>query len=285
VLARAIARDLFEGEALSRVLAMIIVAMAAAPGFSPLLGSVAETFFGWRVTFMLVSAMGLLLAAWYATQLGETLSPQSQAPLAIGPVFATYGKLLMDRRFVSPALVVGCVIGGLYGFFAAAPAILMGALGLSSHELGLLFAGTVFVVFAAGLIGPRLSRRWGTQRTIRLGLGLAFVGGVLVWLASARESLDLLSFTAAICVFLFGMGMVNPLSTALSLAPFGAQAGSASAMLGFVQMMGAALGATLVTKLSYFPPMATLGLLIAASQILAIAAFGLLPVPRPDSQG
>jgi DHA1 family bicyclomycin/chloramphenicol resistance-like MFS transporter len=56
-------------------------------------------------------------------------------------------------------------------------------------------------------------------------------------------------------------------------------------MLGFVQMMGAALGATLVTKLSYFPPMATLGLLIAASQILAIAAFGLLPVPRPDSQG
>ena len=42
VLARAIARDLFDGETLACVLAMVIVAMAAAPGFSPLLRSVLE---------------------------------------------------------------------------------------------------------------------------------------------------------------------------------------------------------------------------------------------------
>jgi MFS transporter, DHA1 family, multidrug resistance protein len=38
VLSRAIARDLFDGEALARALSLIMVAMAAAPGFSPLLG-------------------------------------------------------------------------------------------------------------------------------------------------------------------------------------------------------------------------------------------------------
>ena len=39
VLSRAIARDLFDGEALAKALSLTMVAMAAAPGFSPLLGS------------------------------------------------------------------------------------------------------------------------------------------------------------------------------------------------------------------------------------------------------
>jgi DHA1 family bicyclomycin/chloramphenicol resistance-like MFS transporter len=62
----------FEGEALARVLAMIMVAMAAAPGFSPLLGGATEEFIGWRMTFMGVSALGLALVFWYAIRLAET---------------------------------------------------------------------------------------------------------------------------------------------------------------------------------------------------------------------
>src|SRR6266699_76705 len=42
VLSRAIARDLFSGAALARAMALIMVAMAAAPGFSPLLGGRSE---------------------------------------------------------------------------------------------------------------------------------------------------------------------------------------------------------------------------------------------------
>src|SRR5882672_1901192 len=38
VLSRAIARDMFSGAALARAMALIMIAMAAAPGFSPLLG-------------------------------------------------------------------------------------------------------------------------------------------------------------------------------------------------------------------------------------------------------
>src|SRR5664279_2494068 len=48
VLSRAIARDLFSGPALARAMALIMIAMAAAPGFSPLLGSALDHYFGWR---------------------------------------------------------------------------------------------------------------------------------------------------------------------------------------------------------------------------------------------
>ena len=39
------------------------------------------------------------------------------------------------------------------------------------------------------------------------------------------------------CVFLLGMGIVNPLGTAQALSPFGEKAGAASALVGFWQMM------------------------------------------------
>jgi len=63
VLSRAIARDLFEGEALARTLALIMVAMAAAPGFSPLLGSASDSLLGWRATFGIVGGLGIIAAS------------------------------------------------------------------------------------------------------------------------------------------------------------------------------------------------------------------------------
>jgi DHA1 family bicyclomycin/chloramphenicol resistance-like MFS transporter len=47
---------------------------------------------------------------------------------------------------------------------------------------------------------------------------------------------------ALLVVFLYGMGVVNPLSTVAALRPFPEQAGAASALVGFFQMAGGALG-------------------------------------------
>src|SRR6202045_785063 len=56
VLSRAIARDLFSGTALARAMALIMIAMAAAPGFSPLLGGALDHYFGWRAEFAFLGA-------------------------------------------------------------------------------------------------------------------------------------------------------------------------------------------------------------------------------------
>ena len=72
VLSRAIARDLFSGAALARAMALIMIAMAAAPGFSPLLGGALDHYFGWRSEFALVGAFAAIGAVAYDTVLGET---------------------------------------------------------------------------------------------------------------------------------------------------------------------------------------------------------------------
>src|SRR3954447_8268536 len=72
VLSRAIARDMFTGAELARAMALIMIAMAAAPGFSPLLGSALDHSFGWRSEFAVVAAFAALGAIAYGTVLGET---------------------------------------------------------------------------------------------------------------------------------------------------------------------------------------------------------------------
>ncbi|BBK33748.1 DHA1 family bicyclomycin/chloramphenicol resistance-like MFS transporter [Stella humosa] len=280
VLSRAIARDLFEGEALARVLSLTMVAMAAAPGFSPLLGSALDQWLGWRAAFVLVGLAGIVAGLLYATQVGETHPPARRRPIAVPAILRGYFGLAGDRRFVLPALAVGLVSGGLYGMFAASPAILMQGYGLTATQLGLFFAASVFMVFGAGLAAPRVARRLGLCRAAALGVAIALLGGSLLAALGAAGPVAMPAYVLAIAIFLFGMGLANPLSTAMALQPFGSQAGLASALLGFLQMAGAGLGATLATGLAA-DPLIGLGIVLAGFTAIALPLFLGLPGYRP----
>jgi len=269
VLSRAIARDLFEGDALARALSLVMVAMAAAPGFSPLLGGIFNSFLGWRATFGVVGVLAILLGIHYVSRLGETHSSDLRRPLALSAVAATYKALLTDRRFIAPALSVSLVLGSLYLFFAMAPAILMEGFGFSPLQLALFFASTVFVVFGAGLLAPRLAHRFGAMRAARAGIITAFAAGAAL-LATPEQ---VYYFSAALTVFLIGMGLINPLGTAVTLQPFGQNAGAASALLGFLQMGCAAISIAITSALPLSPYLA-FSAVIATSMLMALVTFG-----------
>lgn len=206
VLSRAIARDLFDGEALARALALTMIAMAASPGFSPLIGSALGGLFGWQTIFVGVAGFAAVLAGCYWKMLGETHPVERRESLSLSAVGVAYARLASDQRFILPALAVSLVIGALYTFFAAAPAVLISVLGLTGLQLALYFAGTVVIVFAAGFLAPRLARRWSPVAAGALGLGFAVAGSALI-LAFAGAP-DLVTITMGLTLFLFGMGLL-----------------------------------------------------------------------------
>lgn len=268
VLSRAIARDLFDGQDLARALSLTMVAMAAAPGFSPLLGGAFNSWLGWRATFGFVGVLAFLLAIHYIATLGETHRADKRSAISVLVILRTYRQLLMDRRFIAPALSVGLVIGALYAFFAMAPTILMIGFHFSPLELGLFFASTVFVVFGAGLLAPRFAQRWGPALVARAGIIIALAGSVALLIGKE----DIYFFSAALVVFLLGIGLINPLGTAIALQPFARQAGAASALLGFLQMGCAALSISIAAAL-HLPAYTSLGVILAANLTLSFLAF------------
>jgi len=270
VLSRAIARDMFSGAALARAMALIMVAMAAAPGFSPLLGGALDHVFGWRSEFAFVAGFAVLGAVGYGIVFNETHT-STRTPLNPPAIAKTYIGLIGDRRFVVPASTTALIMGGLFAMFAASPRVYIEALQFTPIQFGLFSAGTVMIVFAAGLLATRLAPRYGLDRSVQGGLSAAAVGSVAMLLVS-MFSPTLWPFLGALSLFLLGMGIVTPLATAQVLSPFGAKAGAASALLGFWQMMNAAAGVWLTAILSH-EAMFALGIVLTVFSLAAIALY------------
>ncbi|WP_409280692.1 multidrug effflux MFS transporter [Pseudomonas defluvii] len=270
VLARAIARDLFEGETLARALSLTMIATATAPGFSPLLGSVLTTALGWRAIFVMVGIAAIVIAFFYARGLGETLPPEQRVAQSVPEVVGAYGRLILDSTFILPGAAVSLLMSGLFASFGAAPAILMSGMGLSSLQTGLYFAATVFVVFAAGMAAPRLARRFGSRTITTLGLATAMLAGSLLVIGPSDPGLGW--YSLSMMIFLWGMGLANPLGTAITMGPFGKEAGLASALLGFLTMGTSAITTWLGSVLEY-APVVTLGATQATVCFAALMLF------------
>src|ERR1700738_1815327 len=270
VLSRAIARDLFSGAALGRAMALIMIAMAAAPGFSPLLGGALDHAFGWRSEFVFVGIFAAVGAIAYGAVLGET-HRSTRIPLNPLAIAKNYLGLIADRRFLVPAATVSLIMGGLFSMFSAAPRVLIEGLPFTPIQLGLFFAGTVMIVFAAGMLATRLAPRFGLDRSIQSGLVAAATGSIAMLLVSLFNP-TFLPFLAAMCVFLLGMGIVNPLGTAQALSPFGEKAGAASALVGFWQMMNAAIGVWLAATISH-QALFALGVVLTVFSLVAVGLY------------
>ncbi len=128
------------------------------------------------------------------------------------------------------------MMAGLFAVFSAAPRVLLEGFGFSPVMLGLLFAGVVFLVFGAGMLAPRLSARFGLHRATLIGLVTAALGGIALLLAVLLARNALPPFLAATSIFLFGLGIVSPLSSTAALSPFADRAGAVAALFGFAQM-------------------------------------------------
>jgi DHA1 family bicyclomycin/chloramphenicol resistance-like MFS transporter len=101
------------------------------------------------------------------------------------------------------------------------------------------------------------------------GLLITAAGGLwLVFQTGAAAA----PFMAAVTLFLAGMGLVNPVGTAIALEPYGDRAGIASALLGFLQMACAAIGTALIGVLPVNPASAYAWVVFGGT-FLAVGAF------------
>lgn len=283
VVVRAVARDLFSGPELTRAMAVIATLMATAPGFSPLLGGLIETLWGWRGNFLFIAAFGLACLGLTLAWIGET-NRQPARRLELGPILGGYAGLATSPPFLGPALASSFGIGALFGYFSASPHLIIEILGFSPLGFGMITAGTVFAVFAGGAAGPRLARRLGVRATLLLGLSLMIAGGAIMALLFDRGIVTFASFLLPQILFLMGLGIVNPVGTAAALQPYPQQAGAASALLGFLQMGFGAAATLLLSMLPVAMPLALPLVMagISALGLLALLWFGWRRAAAPD---
>lgn len=275
VLGRAVVRDVYPRETAAKVLSYIASAMALAPAVGPIAGGWLHELFGWRANFMLMATFGavLLAASWF--MLAETNRHPDRDALKMRRILGSYLHLLGQRQFLGYVATLAFNFAGLFSFLSLASFVLIDVLGLAPRHFGFAFAAVVVGYMTGTFLAGRLGGRVGVTRMIGIGSMLGALSGLVLAGLAWNGIVNVAAVVVPMSVYFLSVGLVLPNSTAAALAPFPRMAGSASSLLGFLQMTTGAIAGFLVGRLhdGTTLPMAAV---IAATGIMGLLAYLLL---------
>ncbi|WP_116105853.1 multidrug effflux MFS transporter [Lewinella sp. IMCC34191] len=246
VASRAIVRDLFETKEMAKVFSLLMMVIAVSPIIAPTLGGFITTAFGWRYVFGILAGLSLLIltGGFLLLRSYDRINPYySLRPKAIA---ANYWSILTDRHFIVYALTGAFSSAGLYAYLSGSPHLYLELFGLDEQQYGIVFA-----IIAAGLVtatqlNNRSLRNRSSERIVQLAvIGQCVTAALLVGDVYFGYA-GLIPTTALIFCYLFCLGFIFPNSSALSLDTIQHTAGSASALMGSLQMAIGALASALV---------------------------------------
>ncbi|HEV8406802.1 MAG TPA: MFS transporter [Sphingomicrobium sp.] len=81
VLVIAMVRDLFEAEAMARVMSLVFMTFMLVPVLAPNIGQLILLFAPWRAIFLVLALYAVVMVAWPSIRLPETLHPEFRRPL------------------------------------------------------------------------------------------------------------------------------------------------------------------------------------------------------------
>jgi MFS transporter, DHA1 family, multidrug resistance protein len=245
VLVVAIVRDRYEGREMARVMSLIIMVFIIVPIFAPAIGSLFLWLGGWRLIFISMLALALLIVVWLTWRLPETLHPEYRFPFSIRRILDGAVQTVTTRAALGYASAMGLTMGILFGYLNSCQQIFQ----TEVYGLGALFpiafGAIACVLGVASFTNAQLVRRLGMRRLSHSGLcGFILVAVLLLTMAlvfAGRPPLYLFGPALAAGLFLMSLMMVN--FNAMAMEPLGAIAGTASSVIGvYTSLAGALIG-------------------------------------------
>ncbi len=281
VLGRAAVRDIHGPREAARVLSHLATAMALAPALAPIAGGYLLVAAGWPSLFAVLAVYAVAITVLVAIALPEPLPANNRQPIRPGVILTNYTALLRSRTFVGYTLACGFVFGGLFAFLSGSSFVLIEFLGVPEQRYGLYFMLVVFGYMSGTIFAGQLSRRWGVNRLMLCGSLIACAAGIGMAVLSAANVYHVAAVIGPHMLFMMSVGIVMPQAMAGAIGPFPSMAGSASALLGFIQMAVAA-GAGALVGILHDGTSHAMAFIIGLMGIGTLASF--LLVARPAGQ-
>ncbi len=235
VAAMAMVRDLFPPRDSAKVYASLIIVVAASPLLAPTVGGWLTATFGWPSVFVVLAAIAAAMGLAVVLGLPESHTPHPEFSLRLGPTARNFLSVAREPQFYTYAVGGMLAFAGLFAYVAGSPVVFMELFGLSGRAYSWIFAFLSSGFIAFSQLNGVLLRRYRSEQIVVAALA-GQVAVAAVFLAGALGGwLGLPGTIALIFLFLIGIGLSNPNMSALSLAPFSRNAGTASALLGTMQ--------------------------------------------------
>ncbi|MDP4985696.1 multidrug effflux MFS transporter [Pseudoalteromonas tunicata] len=254
VCAFAMVRDSFNANKSAQVMSYLNGVICFIPALAPILGAWLTLNFGWQSNFLFLASfafISLFLVLFFAKE------TRPENTLYQGKItdFSRFIPILKNHVFLFHAMICLLAMAVIIAFVSTAPSWLMSHLGLSTHEFTVWFTINAVLSIFASFTAPYFIKR-STRKALLLGLGVLFFSGLLM--------LTLIGFNTPwafmLPIFVASIGFSLTLGSAVgkALEPFATQAGTASALIGVMQMSGAGLLVSITLQFGLSAPLLVL---------------------------
>lgn len=265
VVGRAILRDILAPEDAQRAMNQVTIFFGIAPALAPMLGGLISEYFGWRVIFLFLAGLGLMLWALNYRFLPESLQRPQRQPFSMSNLLSGYGALFTDRRVALLSLSSGLPFTSMFLYILAAPAFLGEHLQWPTTDFFLFFlltiSGVMVGAWANGFAAGKLSR----GKQIGIGFSLMFLGAALNVGFNLYGTMQLSLLLFPIWLLSFGWAQTVPLLTIMLLDLHPNRRGMASSAQSFVGSIANAVAAGVVAPVAMG---SVLGLATASTALL-----------------
>ncbi|HEY6661380.1 MAG TPA: multidrug effflux MFS transporter [Sphingomicrobium sp.] len=240
VLVIAMVRDLFEAEAMARVMSLVFMVFMLVPVLAPNIGQAILLVASWRAIFLILAGYALTMLVWSSWRLPETLHPEYRRSLDPGEMWSAVVATVREPQSRGYTVATTIIFSALVAYIASVQQIVFDAFG-EGRFIGLVFAAVAAPMALASWTNSRVVGRFGLRRVGHAAaLALAAVTAIhAAWALLGQE--NLISFiilqALTMCCFAFASSNLGTLAME-HMAPI---AGTASSVQGVIGTLGAAV--------------------------------------------
>ncbi len=269
VAAVAMVRDFFPVKESAKIFSLLVLIIGVSPLLAPTVGGFISTSLGWHAVFFTLAGLAAAILLVTAFYLPVPYTPDKTISLKPGPMIQTFVSVAVQPQFYTYALAGAFAFATLFIYVAASPVIFMETYQVSPQLYGGLFALLSVGFIGASQLNILLIKKYKSEHLFRMALIIHAINGLIFLLFAYNEWLTLYSTLLFLFIALSCVGLLNPNATALALAPITKNVGSASALIGCLQIGVAALASGGV-GLSSAGNMLPIFILISATSSVAL---------------
>jgi DHA1 family bicyclomycin/chloramphenicol resistance-like MFS transporter len=265
-------RDLFPVKDSAKVFALLMLVVGVSPMVAPTVGGYVSAAFGWQAVFLMLGAIGALLLVATFFWLPDNYKPDLTLSLKPRPILTNFWAVLREPQFTTYAFTGAISFSGLFAYVSGSPLVFMDIYHVDGKVYGWIFAFLSIGLIGSSQINSQLLRKYQSEQIVLAALTCQSIIACIFLILTSTNIVGLGGTVALLFLYLCCLGFTNPNTSALSLAPFTRNAGSASALMGAIQM---ALGALASVSVSLFNthsavPMVTIMAVTALSALLVL---------------
>lgn len=245
-----VVRDKYSGEQMAKVMSIIMMVFMVAPAVAPSIGQLVIYVAGWREIFLMYIIYALVVGAWIALRLEETLAPAQRIPMQLKAFQHGFSEVVRNRTTMSYLLCTGLCFGGFIGYLGTSQQIFMQQFGKSGQTFSLYFALLAALMGVSSFANSRFVARFGMRQICMYSmLSITLVSLVFLVVQYSGVQPTFWMFMVYACVLFFFFGCMFGNLNAIAMEPMGHVAGMASAIIGASASILSLILATVIGQL------------------------------------